>query len=152
MQFAKRAHLLAHASGLKGARYQHRARGPVRGAITDENGMATLETALMVPILLMVTFIFMGILSIGMQTLSLSDATRTAARELARGAEPVHIMGSFKDREPDATIDFRWDSDTVTVITSKPAQVPVQLFGFQPFTIDQGHTAPREWNSGAQDW
>jgi len=152
MQFTKHAHLSAHASELEGARYRDRASRSVRGAIAGENGMATLETAIMVPILLLVTFIFMGILSIGIQTLSLSDATRTAARELARGAEPVHIMGSFKDREPLATIDFRWDAETVTVITSKPAQVPVQLFGFQPFTIDQGHTAPREWNSGAQGW
>jgi hypothetical protein len=148
MHITQYAHPLAHASEPKGARRRCKSPGPMRREIARDNGMATLETALMVPILLMVTFIFIGILSIGMQTLSLSDATRTAARELARGAEPIHIVGSFKEREPHATINLQWDSDTVTVTTSKPAQVPVHLFGFPTFTIDQGHAAPREWNSG----
>jgi Flp pilus assembly protein TadG len=108
--------------------------------------MATLETALMVPILLTVTFTFIAILSVGMQILSLSDATRTVARELARGAEPASIASQFTEREPTAKIDLQWEQASVTVVTSKPAELPVNFFGFNPFTIKQTHTAPREWN------
>ena len=107
--------------------------------------MATLETALMVPILLAVTFVFISILSLGMQTLSLSDATRTAARELARGAEPESVVANFSAREPHAGIELQWSEDTVTVHSSKQGEVVSGLLDFPAVQLTQTHTAPREW-------
>lgn len=108
--------------------------------------MATLETAIMVPVLLAVTFIFISLLNVGMQTLSLSDATRTAARELARGADPNDVVAAFRDREPGAQIDVRWEDSTVTVLTARSAELIVNPLGFGGFDLKQSHTAPREWN------
>lgn len=107
--------------------------------------MATLETALMVPVLLVITFVFISLLSLGMQTLSLSDATRTAARELARGAEPERVVANFSAREPQAGIELQWSSETVTVHTSKRGEGLTGLINFATVQLTQSHTAPREW-------
>jgi len=89
------AHPGVHASGPRGARTR---------ILLSDSGMSTLETALMVPVLLTVTFLFLSIIGVGMQALSLSDSTRTAARELARGASPESVVAIFTDREPEARI------------------------------------------------
>ena len=99
----------------------------------------------MIPVLLAVTLTFISLLHIGMQVLSLSDATRTVARELARGAEVDSVIAAFSAREPGATIDLDWNEKTVTVLTSRAAELPINAFGFSPFTLEQQHTAPREW-------
>ena len=131
-----RVHPSDHASDSRGA---HSSR------FTSDHGMATLETALMIPVLLAVTLTFISLLHIGMQVLSLSDATRTVARELARGAEVDSVIAAFSAREPGATIDLDWNEKTVTVLTSRAAELPINAFGFSPFTLEQQHTAPREW-------
>lgn len=126
-----------HASDSRGAHSSH---------IRADQGMATLETALMIPVLLAITFAFLSLLNVGMQTLALSDATRTVARELARGAEVESVVTIFKEREPHASINLEWGDSTVSVVTSRPAELFVNTFGFHAFTLRQTHTAPREWN------
>ncbi len=137
------AHPDTHASGCWGARAPLVTKGC--GKATCDRGMATLETALMVPILLAITFVFISLLSLGMQTLSLSDATRTAARELARGAEPHTVIANFSAREPHAEIELQWSEDTVTVHTSKQGEVVSGVVSFPTVQLIQTHIAPREW-------
>ena len=132
-----RVHPSNHASDSKGAR---------SAELHSDQGMATLETALMIPVLLAITFAFISLLGVGMQTLALSDATRTVARELARGAEIESVVTTFKGREPDANIELDWADNTITVTTSRPAALFINTFGFQAFMLKQTHTAPREWN------
>lgn len=132
-----RVHPSTHASDSKGAR---------SSLIKADQGMATLETALMIPVLLAITFAFLSLLNIGMQTLALSDATRTVARELARGSEIERVVTTFKEREPQATIELDWADTTVTVTTTRPAELFVNTFGFNGIVLEQTHTAPREWN------
>lgn len=132
-----RVHPSDHASGPAGARTSR---------FLSDRGMATLEIALMIPVLLAVTFTFISLLHVGMQLLSLSDATRTVARELARGAQADSVVAAFTSREPLANIDLDWSESTVTVRTSRPADLPLNTFGFTLFTLQQSHTAPREWN------
>lgn len=110
-----------------------------------ESGMATLETALMVPVLLAITTVFLSLVSIGMQTLSLSDATRTAARELARGTAQQTVIAEFVDREPQASIELEWTSEAVTIHASKPGDFALKFLNFLPVELVQTHTAPREW-------
>jgi hypothetical protein len=107
--------------------------------------MATLETALMIPVLFLVTFFFVSGIALGLQTLSLSDATRTAARELARGASEESVREGFYRSEPTAQLQIIWDTDTVSVLTLKPGEFGVSLWGIHPFEISQKHIAPREW-------
>lgn len=99
----------------------------------------------MVPVLLTITFMFISLLHLGMQTLALSDATRTAARELARGTEPSGVMADFSSREPLAGIELEWSTETVTVHTSKTGEVLAGLIDFASVQLTQSHTAPREW-------
>ncbi len=110
-----------------------------------EKGMATLETALMVPVLFLITFLFLSGISLGVQTLALSDATRTAARELARGASEESVRQGFFRSEPTARLQIIWDVDTVAVETLKPGEFGVSFLGLSPFELSQKHIAPREW-------
>ena len=75
-------------------------------ALRKDEGMATLETALMVPVLFLITFVFLSGISLGVQALSLSDATRTAARELARGAGEDSVREIFYRNEPSAFLQI----------------------------------------------
>lgn len=99
----------------------------------------------MVPVLLAVTFVFVSLLGVGVQSLSLSDATRTAARELARGAEPQSVVANFAVREPHAEIELHWTDDSVTVVTSKQGEVVSGALNFPAVQLNHTHTAPREW-------
>lgn len=138
----------AHPSFLASGRWGARALPQREGAprVSCDCGMATLETALMVPVLFAITFVFISLLSLGMQTLSLSDATRTAARELARGAEQDSVVANFAAREPEAGIELQWSADTVTVHTSKTGEVLSGLINLASVQLSQSHTAPREWS------
>ena len=107
--------------------------------------MATLETALMIPVLFLITFLFLSGISLGVQTLALSDATRTAARELARGASEELVREGFYLSEPTAQLQITWDVDTVSVATLKPGEFGVSFLGLTPFELSQKHIAPREW-------
>ena len=107
--------------------------------------MATLETALMVPVLFLITFLFLSGISLGVQTLALSDATRTAARELARGASEESVRQGFYRSEPTAKLQIIWDAETVSVTTLKPGEFGVSFLGLTPFELSQKHIAPREW-------
>jgi Flp pilus assembly protein TadG len=68
--------------------------------------MATLEAALMVPVLFLMTFVFLSGISLGVHALSLSDATHTAARELARGAGEDSVREIFHRNEPSALLQI----------------------------------------------
>ncbi len=99
----------------------------------------------MVPVLFLITFVFISGISLGIQTLSLSDATRTAARELARGAGEDSVRETFYLSEPTAQLQISWDTDTVSVKSLKPGEFGVSFMGLTPFELSQSHTAPREW-------
>lgn len=99
----------------------------------------------MVPVLFLITFVFISGISIGAQTLSLSDATRTAARELARGAGEDLVRETFHRSEPTAQLQITWNTETVSVESLKPGEFGVSFMGFTPLELSQSHTAPREW-------
>ena len=107
--------------------------------------MVTLETALMIPVLFLITFLFISGIALGVQTLALSDATRTAARELARGTNEESVREGFYRSEPTAQLQIIWDTDTVSILTRKPGEFGVSFLGLTPFEISQTHVAPREW-------
>ena len=107
--------------------------------------MATLETALMIPVLFLVTLACISGIAMGVQTLALSDATRTAARELARGTSEDSVRQAFYRSEPTAQLQIVWDTDTVSVVTAKPAEFGVNFLGLTSFELSQIHVAPREW-------
>jgi len=107
--------------------------------------MATLETALMIPVLFLITFLFISGIALGVQTLTLSDATRTAARELARGTSEELVREGFYRSEPTAQLQIIWDTDTVAILTRKPGEFGVSFLDLTPFEISQKHIAPREW-------
>jgi hypothetical protein len=107
--------------------------------------MATLETALMLPVLFLIALVFISGISLGVQTLSLSDATRTAARELARGEGEESVRETFYRSEPTAKLQITWDTSTVSVESLKLGEFGMSFMGFTPFELSQSHTAPREW-------
>lgn len=114
------------------------------GTITSDRGMATLETAIMIPVLLAVTAVFLSIIVLGIQTLSLSDATRTAARDLARGVPAETVRSDFLAREPDAEVDVVWGEESVTVHTRKQGELLVPFLSAALPDLRQTHVAPRE--------
>ena len=114
-------------------------------ALRKDEGVATLETALMVPVLFLITFIFLSGISLGVQALSLSDATRTAARELARDAGEDSVREIFYRNEPSALLQITWETNTISVESQKPGEFCVSFMGTIPFELSQSHTAPREW-------
>jgi hypothetical protein len=105
----------------------------VRRPARSERGIVTAETAMALPVLLALTLALVWLLSLGLTQVLVLDASREAARSLARG-DPVASALAAGRRVAPAGSDFAiHQEDTwVEVEVTAPAGRPSGLLGFLP--------------------
>lgn len=91
-----------------------------------ERGMVTAETATIAPFVMVVVLLLLWVVSLGITQVRLVDASREAARVLARG-ESVESVEALARRlaPPGATVELTEDDGTLVVIVTASAGLPV---------------------------
>jgi hypothetical protein len=93
-------------------------------------GSVTAETAVVLPVLLVVSVMLLWMLSVAAAQLRCIDASRVAARGLARGDEPAAVRAVAAQAAPDgARIELVVAGDTVTATVSARVRPPGGLAG-----------------------
>jgi Flp pilus assembly protein TadG len=96
----------------------------------DERGAVTAELALGLPVLLALTVVLVWMLSVGVAQVMVVDASREAARMVARGDSPDHAEAAAARIAPDgAAVTVRHDGDRVLVVTSAEVRAPGSVLG-----------------------
>lgn len=105
------------------------------GEVSGDSGMAIVELAFAVPVLLVVTALGLWGASVARTAIVLSDNARDSARSIARGAQPQHLDPSIKVTRID-------DGQTVTIVLSQEIAAPF-LGGFG-ITVEEQATSLME--------
>ncbi|MGW8438907.1 TadE family type IV pilus minor pilin [Nocardiopsis sp. NPDC055879] len=88
----------------------------MRSAPTADRGSTTMETAMVLPALLLVLGIALGAVAAAAAQLSCADAARIGARALARGESPERARALAMEAAPNgAHIDLTTDDDMARV-------------------------------------
>ena len=70
----------------------------------DERGAVTAETAMVLPVLLVVTLAMIWLITVGLAQMQVNDASREAARALARGESVEEAMALARQAAPGAVV------------------------------------------------
>jgi Flp pilus assembly protein TadG len=107
--------------------------------------MVLLETALAIPLLAMVAVCMAWGLSLAATSLSLGDAARAAARDIARGEPSDEAVARAISSIPGARAHVEVGGDAAAVVVTDEVRAPVPLLAGLPVTITQRVAIPREW-------
>jgi Flp pilus assembly protein TadG len=110
----------------------------------SDRGSAVIETALMIPVLLSVTVIFLTTIQLGVTAVHLTDSAHDLARALARGASQSQIDEQVSAEAPDARLTLVSTDASVTVTLSQDIDVPIPILSRFSFTFERSATAPVE--------
>lgn len=114
-----------------------RGRGALHRSLRRDDGMVTVETALVIPLLVVIAGLLTWLVSLGVTSASLGDIARDAARAVGRGESAASILG-----RDDIDARVLSDGQQVTVIVRRDVRAP--LFG-TTVTIEQHATALAEF-------
>lgn len=90
----------------------------------DENAIVTAEAAMVVPWLLLAGLLLINIISIGITQVELVDASREAARMIARGDDTSAAFANAKKLAPTNTQFTKSNSDGfITVVANKKVSI-----------------------------
>ena len=119
--------------------------GPGTGC-RDEQGAVTAELALGIPLLLAVSVAMVWMLSVGTAQVRVVDASREAARALARGDDPDLAEALARRIAPaGASVRITVEGDRVTVTTTVRIRPPGGLLGgLRGVTVSERAVAIRE--------
>jgi Flp pilus assembly protein TadG len=91
----------------------------------NETGMVTAETAVVLPIIAAFVLVLLWLISAAITEIRLVDASRDAARALARGEDETAVRAQVAEIGPDASnVLVARDGQDVTVEVSMSAQPP----------------------------
>jgi Flp pilus assembly protein TadG len=110
----------------------------------SDRGSAVIETALMIPVLLSVTVVFLTAIQLGITAVHLTDTAHDLARALARGASQSQVNEQVSVEAPDARLTLVSTDGSVTVTLSQDIDVPVPILSKFSFTFERSATAPLE--------
>jgi len=119
--------------------------GPLRATAHYDEGMVLLETALSIPLLLVVTVALAWALSVATASLSLGDAARAAARDIARGESVEDSIARVASTVPGAHASVEDDGDVAVVVVTEDVRAAIPLLSGIPVTITQRVAIPKEW-------
>lgn len=104
----------------------------VRG---DESGAVTAETAVVLPVMVLVTAMLAWMVAFGLNEVRALDAARETARAFARGDDDATSTAVGKRIAPGgADITVRDDGEDVVVTVRAEVAGPGKLLGFLPGT------------------
>lgn len=107
--------------------------------------MVTVETAIAIPVVLAMAGIGLWGLTTTAAAVALSDAGRTAARDLARGASHEYVHEQLRERLPDINSEIEVRDDVVIVRVHRFVTVPVPLLSGLGIDLRASFVAPLEW-------
>jgi hypothetical protein len=109
-----------------------------------DRGSVTLEAALVLPLLLLVTSALLWGINVGTTALAMSDAVRTSARLIARGESTDLVMARLQEALPEAELGLRLLGTEVVIDAVRFMSIPIPVFRGLGLTITQSATAPVE--------
>jgi hypothetical protein len=118
--------------------------GPV-GRLMRDRGSVILETAIAIPALVAVAAALVWALGIAGASLAVQDATRHAARELARGASEADVRTVLAQWQPDAEVGIERQGDFVVVTIRRDVAVPAGLLSGLSVPVQQSARVVVEW-------
>ena len=121
--------------------------GPGQGSrCRDERGAVTAELALGIPLLIAVSVVLVWMLSVGTAQVRVVDASREAARALARGDDPALAEAVARQIAPEgASVRITVEGDRVAVTTTVRVRPPGGLLGgLRGVTVSERAVAIRE--------
>ena len=113
-------------------------------SIKRDRGSAVIETALMIPVLLSVTVVFLTTIQLGITAVHLTDTAHDLARALSRGVSQSEITEQANLETPNAQLNLSTTDQNVTVTLSQDIEVPVPILSKFSFTFERSATAPVE--------
>lgn len=94
-----------------------------------ERGMVTAEVMTIAPLGVAFAFLLLWIVSLGLTEVRLADASREAARMLARGESTDSATAMARRHAPGrASVDVSRDEGTVTVTVTTRSSMPLPFF------------------------
>ena len=94
-----------------------------------ERGMVTAELATIVPFGVALAFLLLWVISLGLTQIRIADASREAARMIARGEGVEAATKVARTHAPDgATVSVDTDSGVVTVTVTARSRMPWPYF------------------------
>lgn len=113
--------------------------------MADERGMVVAEAAVVIPVMAVVALVLAWGVSVTADVMTLADATRQAARDIARGVSIGDALTEAQRRAPRALISVDEEEDLVTVTAREEVAPPFPaLDGFR-LPIRQSVSVSREW-------
>lgn len=95
---------------------------------SDERGVVTAETAMAVPMLLLIALAMAWLVAIGLVQMQVTDAAREGARSLARGDSPERAASLARQAAPGADVAVGREGGTVVVRVHRRVAPPGGLF------------------------
>lgn len=94
-----------------------------------ERGMVTAELATIVPFAVAFTFLLLWVVSLGLTQIRIADASREAARMIARGEAVKDAEAMARKHAPaGAKVSVDTESGTVTVTVTARSRMPLPYF------------------------
>jgi hypothetical protein len=112
---------------------------------TRDSGMVTVETAVAIPLLLAIAGVALWGLGAGAAAIEVSDAGRTAARDLARGASQEQVVERINSVIPESRVEIRATSGEVIVTVHRKFNIPLPLLRDVGLDLSSTYVAPLEW-------
>jgi Flp pilus assembly protein TadG len=113
------------------------------GQVTDD-GMVTAETAVVLPVLVLVLALCMSAIAAGLAQVRCVDAARAAARELARDETASVAKGAALQVAPDAAVALTTSADLVEVTVRQVVTIGIPGVSGRPITVSATAVAHRE--------
>lgn len=107
--------------------------------------MVVAEAALVIPVLAVVAFVLAWAVSVTGTWLTLADATRQVARDVARGVSVDEALLAAQPRAPEAVLSIEDVGSEVSVTAEQQVTPPLPLFSAWRFPVRQSVVIPREW-------
>ena len=111
-----------------------------------EQGIATVEIAIGIPILLVVGLLAAWCVSIGSSAVLLGSAASSAARSLARGETRESVADQVEHVVPGALIEVIDDGEIVSVAITSHVTPPGPILNGLGFSLTRTAAAAWEWN------
>ena len=108
-----------------------------------------LETAIAIPVLVMVGAALLWAMGLGVTSLALAGHARDVARAIARGESSDAAVARVVQREPRARVLIREADETVAVTVREVVSIPLPLFEGLELTLSHDAVARRETAVGA---
>jgi len=121
-----RFHSLASAAAVQ----RPSTRGPLHASHSGDSGMVTAETAVVLPVFVLVLAVMVAVVGYSVDSIRVIDAAKSGARLAARG-EPIEVVRQQAEEEaPDgASVYVSFDDDEVRVSVVSPGRTMLGPLG-----------------------